>query len=170
MEIKLIGAQKARRAKEAASPAWTSDTIRYTWLSIRALDRASHVVGRSKQVSPCSLVFSEGASGSSESANPAREGGCPPWMESRGRARQRGQWLVTVFRPRTSKALKGSQGLEGRPQAWFRGSHRGRRHCNCEALGAHVLLEVGQCSVLGEGQSSTRAGFSPSLLCSVRPP
>ena len=67
------------------------------------------MVGRSKQSVPPESGLSEGASFSSGNEIPA-EGGCPPWTEIRGRAAQRGQWLVIVFQPRTSEALKESQG------------------------------------------------------------
>lgn len=67
------------------------------------------MVGRSKPSVPPQSGLSEGALVSSGNENPA-EGGCLPWTEIRGRAGQRGQWLVIVFQSRTSKALRESQG------------------------------------------------------------
>lgn len=101
------------------------------------------MVGRSKKSVPPESDLSEGALLSSGNEIPAA-GGCPLWTEIRGRAGQRGQWLVIVFQPRSSKALKESQGTRWQaPGLVQRKPQRVPGHC--EDLGADLLPCVVLC-------------------------
>lgn len=86
------------------------------------------------------LVSLEGVLYSSGNENPA-EGGCPPWMEIRGKIGQRGQWLVRVFQCRTSKALKVSQGTGWQASGLVQRNHKGYQ--DIEDLQADLFPHIG---------------------------